>query len=141
MNNKFRDIYIVSACVALFSSCSLGCNQRTDTTQTDTLIIDSIASVVTIDEPTIMAYPDTILSSVKKIDFRVDTFINDVSGNLVQLTDFYKDAPGILTFRGSPSRNMPFSGTVKGTPSKVSVEWVFCTDIDRSEERRVGKEC
>ena len=80
-----------------------------------------------------MAYPDTMLSSVKKINFRVDTFINGVSGNLVQLKDCYKDAPGILTFRGSPSRNMPFSGIVEGTPSKVSVEWVFYTDIDTTK--------
>ena len=130
MNNKFRGIYVVSACVAVLASCSFSYKQRTDTIQTDTLIIDSIASVMTIDEPSIMAYPDTMLSSVKKIDFRVDTFINSVSGDLVQLTDFYKDAPGILTFRGSPSRNMPFSGTVEGIPSKVSVEWVFYTDID-----------
>ena len=135
MNNKFRGIYFVSACVALITSCSFGYKQKTDTTQTDlaqtdTLLIDSMASVMTTDEPIIMAYPDTMLSSVKKIDFRVDTFLNGVSGNLVQLTDFYKDAPGILTFRGSPSRNMPFSGTVEGTPSKVSVEWVFYTDID-----------
>ena len=120
----------MSACVAVLVSCSFSYKQRTDIIQTDTLIIDSIASVMTIDEPTIMAYLDTMLSSVKKIEFRVDTFINGVSGDVVQLTDFYKDAPGILTFRGSPSRNMPFSGTVEGIPSKVSVEWVFYTDID-----------
>lgn len=77
-----------------------------------------------------MAYPDTMLNSAQKIHFKIDTFLNGVSGNLEQLTDYYKDAPGILTFRGSPSRNVPFAGTVKGTPSKVNVEWVFYTDVE-----------
>ena len=130
MNYKFRNLYVVSACVALIASCSLGGNKRANTTQSDTPIIDSIASEMTIDEPAIIAYPDTMLTSVNKIDFRIDTLMNGISGNIGQLKDFYKDAPGILTFRGSPSRNMPFSGTVKGTPSRVNVEWVFYTDVD-----------
>lgn len=126
-------MYIASACVALLTSCSLCSNPKTDTTQTTTSITDPIAPVMTMEEPPIMAYPDTMLGSVKKIDFRIDTFLNGVSSNLVQLTDSYKDAPGILTFRGSPSRNMPFSGTVKGTPSKVGIEWVFYTGIDTTK--------
>ena len=139
MKNKFRYIFIVSACIALLASSLWAYNQMTSQTKTDTSIIDSVDivdsvgiadSIITIDEPTIKAYPDTMLSSAQKIDFRVDTFINAVSGDLERLTDFYKDAPGILTFRGSPSRNMPFSGTVNGTPSKVKVEWVFYTSID-----------
>lgn len=139
MKNKFRYIFIVSACIALLAGSLWAYNQMTGQTKTDTSIIDSVDivdsvriadSIITIDEPTIKAYPDTMLSSAQKIDFRVDTFINAVSGDLERLTDFYKDAPGILTFRGSPSRNMPFSGTVNGTPSKVKVEWVFYTSID-----------
>ena len=85
MKNKFRYIFIISACIALLVSNLWAYKQMTGPTKTDTSVIDSvdvIDSVITIDEQTIKAYPDTMLSSTKKSDFRVDTFINGVSGDL-----------------------------------------------------------
>lgn len=129
--NKFLRHFLTScACATLVASCASGSKDGADSNQANDASVDSTACVMTTDEPIIMAYPDTMLSSVKQVDFRVDTFMNDISGSLLQLTNCYEKAPGILTFRGVPTRNMPFSGRVKGTPSKVSVEWVFKTDVD-----------
>ena len=129
--NKFLRHFLTScACATLVASCASGSKDGADSNQANDASVDSTACVMTTDEPIIMAYPDTMLSSVKQVNFRVDTFLNDISGSLLQLTDCYEKAPGILTFRGAPTRNMPFSGRVKGTPSNVSVEWVFKTDVD-----------
>ena len=57
----------------------------------------------------------------------------NISGELRNINNQYSSNSGILTFRGDPSRQPSFSGTIKGTPSKVAVDWVFYTDYDDRE--------
>lgn len=73
-------------------------------------------------------HPDTTYASVKNLKVvKVDTFLKNVPGKLENYDNQYDNVDGILTFRGAPSRETPFSGKVKGTPSTVKVEWVFNT--------------
>ena len=117
----------------MLANCSLGGNRRTDTALCDSSDADSTTSVMTTEEPIIMAYPDTIYESAKKIDFRVDTMLQNIDGTLLQLVDSYADTPGVLTFRGTPSRTPHFIGKVNGEPSKITVDWVFHTDVDTTK--------
>ena len=131
-------IYInrwVIASVVTASCLIVGCggksNGNNDTSACDSSV-DTV-SVMTTQEPIVFAYPDTIYESAKKIDFRVDTMLQNVDGTLLQLVDSYADTPGVLTFRGTPSRTPHFIGKVNGEPSKITVDWVFHTDVDTTK--------
>ena len=133
MNIKFRLLTIATICILMLANCSLGGNRTTDTALCDSSDADSTTSVMTTEEPIIMAYPDTMYESVKKIDFRIDTMLRDIDGTLIQLVDSYSDTPGVLTFRGTPSRTPHFIGKINGEPSKIVVDWVFHTDVDTTK--------
>lgn len=128
MTKYFKHILFTFALVVSLSACTIGNRGAADSVN-DTAT-DSTSLIMTTDEPIVIAYPDTMMSSVEKIDYRVDTLLRDVSGDLMQLVDYYKDSPGILTFRGNQSRNPQFIGQIKGEPTKVEIDWVFHTDVD-----------
>lgn len=80
-----------------------------------------------------LPYPDTMMVSANRLHFKIDTMLPNISGELRNINNQYSSNSGILTFRGDPSRQPSFSGTIKGTPSKVAVDWVFYTDYDDRE--------
>ena len=105
----------LSACGGSAGSASKG--ENADSTKND--------SVAKVD---LTPHPDTTYASAKNLKANVvDVFLKDVPGKLENYENQYKNVDGILTFRGDPSRETPFSGTVKGTPSTVKVDWVFNT--------------
>jgi len=79
---------------------------------------------------TISLLPDTSYESINELIYQIDVFDTITSGELSSFEDLYADIPGILTFRGSPTRKTPFYGEIENKPSKVTVEWVFTTDYD-----------
>lgn len=114
-------IYITSI---IFSLVTIACGGKeknsTSAQPTDSVKVDT-PKVVT-------AHPDTIYASAKRLkEIKIDTFLKNVPGTLESFENQYADVDGILTFRGAPSRETPFSGKVKGSPSTVKVDWVFNT--------------
>ena len=77
--------------------------------------------------------PDTCLESARSIVYKVDVFDSITSPKLRSFKDLYEDAPGIFTFRGSPRRDMPYSGTLDSVPSKIRRVWCFSTSYDGRE--------
>lgn len=77
---------------------------------------------------TIEPHTDTSYASVKILKAeKIDTFLNNISGQLNNLDNLYRVSNNILTFRGDPSRETSFSGKVKGTPLIVKIDWEFNT--------------
>ena len=92
----------------------------------------SIAVAIAITTPAWATYelPDTCYSSAKNVVFQVDVADTTISPKLRSFNDLYADAPGIFTFRGSPRRDMPYSGTLDSIPTKIRRVWCFTTDYD-----------
>lgn len=127
-----KRILINNLCVAWFLGLALcSCSSsggRGDSRQV--AATDSVAAdVETIKQP----FPDTAMASVNNLYFKIDTFLTDVPGELLDIENRYDSVNGIFTFRGAPSRETPFSGKIKGTPTSVTVDWVFYTDYDKRE--------
>ena len=74
--------------------------------------------------------PDTCYTSASSIVYKVDITDTITSPKLCSFKDLYADAPGIFTFRGSPRRDMPYSGKLDSIPSKIRRVWCFRTDYD-----------
>lgn len=74
--------------------------------------------------------PDTIYSSVKGVEYKIDLLDTLTDAHLSSHRDLYAEAPGIFTFRGSPRRDMPYAGHLDSVPSKIEVVWTFRTDYD-----------
>lgn len=116
-------------CVILFLGCALSsCDSpaQKPSSAADVGVADSL----NLNTAALSVLPDTMFESAKKLHFLIDTFDRKTPGFLKNLSDKYADAPGIFTFRGSPSRNPSFIGHVAGRPSKVSVDWAFSTKVD-----------
>lgn len=75
-------------------------------------------------------HPDTSFASVEALNYIVDVFDSITSGRVSGYEDLYRDAPGILTFRGSMDRTAPFVGQIQGVPDTLIVEWSFRTKSD-----------
>ena len=74
--------------------------------------------------------PDTVMASVDAINYKVEVLDSATDGRLESLRDLYAEAPGIMTFRGGPQRNAPYTGELKSAPSKIEVAWRFRTGAD-----------
>lgn len=90
----------------------------------------AVAIAITTTAWAIDELPDTCYSSAKNVVFKVDVADTTISPKLRSFKDLYADAPGIFTFRGSPRRDMPYSGTLDSIPSKIRRVWCFTTDYD-----------
>ncbi len=96
-------------------------SESKDTLNTDSTIANDTINIT-------LPHPDTSFASVKKLKvIKIDTFLNNISGQLENFDNQYNESNNILTFRGDPSRETSFSGKVKGTPSIVKVDWEFNT--------------
>ena len=109
-------IYITSI---IFSLVTIACGGKeknsTSAQPTDSVKVDT-PKVVT-------AHPDTSFASAKTLKVvKIDTFLNNISGQLENFDNQYKGSNNILTFRGNPSRETSFSGKITGTPSIVKVD-------------------
>lgn len=95
------------------------------------IVKTSVTDVDSIDsEVDNVMLPDTTFESVGDLDFDVELVDSTTSGVLNSLVDPYDSVPGIFTFRGGQRRDArKFSGTVKGTPSKIVRDWVAKTAI------------
>ena len=116
---KKVSLFATAIATFLLSACGGG------KSSSDAQAVDSVK----VDTPkVIVPHPDTTYASVKNLKaIKIDTFLKDVPGKLESYENLYADVDGILTFRGGPSRETPFAGKVKGTPSTVKVDWVFNT--------------
>ena len=94
-----------------------------------------VAAVMAITTPVLAQeeLPDTCLESARNVVYKVDVFDSITSPKLRSFKDLYADAPGIFTFRGSPRRDMPYSGTLDSIPSKIRRVWYFTTSYDSRE--------
>lgn len=114
--------------LTIFHSCSSGKAKAGDSA-TDSADVPSAVE----HQAPITPLPDTVYASASKLKFTVDTFCDSVSGEINSLTDLYSNAPGSFTFRNGLARQANFGGTVKGTPSEISIDWTFKTQEDYSE--------
>lgn len=73
--------------------------------------------------------PDTVFATAAVVNFSVEE-CDGSDGRLDDLADLYADSPGVFTFRKGAMRRADFGGKVKGTPSKITVDWKFSTDTD-----------
>lgn len=117
-----------TAVLLFLSACTLGSGDATKSKcDSDSISTDSVDIV------DLTPHPDTVFESAKNLKaVKIDTFLKDVPGKLNSYENQYAKVDGILTFRGDPSRETPFSGKVKGTPSTVKVDWVFNTGAGMS---------
>ncbi len=79
--------------------------------------------------------PDTAYPSVSKIHAVTEIVDTTTDGTINDTRNIYDDAPGVFTFRRGAYRDANFHGTVKGTPSKISIDWEFTTGNARANER------
>ena len=54
--------------------------------------------------------PDTTYLSASTLEYKIEHKDTTLEATLRSHRDLYADAPGIFTFRGSPRRDMPYSG-------------------------------
>lgn len=108
--------------IVLLASCSHKPGEnREDTRQT---------TEQTAQEEVEVRLPDTTFASVEKVKFTIEVLDTTIPAQLSSLRDMYADAPGIFMFRGSPRRDMPFTGTLDKAPSSIDVDWIFETGMD-----------
>lgn len=111
---------------AIFLPIITGCGRSASTKTTDS---DSIAAADSVKTASIERHlPDTIFPSVDAIKYSIEVSDSSVDGKLSSLRDLYAEAPGIMTFRGGPYRNAPFTGELKQAPTGVEVAWTFTTE-------------
>ena len=119
-----KKLIYASAIFALLNlyACGGAGSNKTEEQIADSLKKDSLAKV------NLTPHPDTTYASVKNLkSVKIDVFLKDVPGKLESYENLYDNVDGILTFRGAPSRETPFSGKVTGTPKTVKVDWEFNT--------------
>ena len=73
---------------------------------------------------------DTTYLSASGLEYVIEHKDTTSEYRLCSHRDLYADAPGIFTFRGSPRRDMPYSGRLDSIPSKIEMVWMFRTDYD-----------
>lgn len=113
--------------VLTLASCAGGAGLRSAEALADS---DSIETL-----PDILPLPDTAYASAADVVYKTDVLLDNVSGQLTDFADRYKDAPGHFTFRGNLLRDADFGGRVQGTPSRIDTAWIFKTDVDMTETK------
>lgn len=86
----------------------------------------------------ILPFPDTVLPSAEKVMIQIDTIDPTLPWEIQDYADAYADAPGIFTFRGSPTRNPNFYGRLHGDSIDIHTEWAFGTAYDNSHSSSHG---
>lgn len=127
-SNQYKYLFATAA-LALMASCAgSGSKQQSDSASE----ADSAAGLEVLE-----MLPDTICESAQAVKFTVEQ-ADSTSGELATLADPYASAPGAFTFRKGQLRQADFGGTVKGTPSEITVDWTFRTEED-FRETSVGR--
>lgn len=117
-----RSIALFFAAIALLVACSRPGNKSSKEAPQPT---DSVAKVN--DE---VRLPDTTFSSTSCLKYTVEVLDTTVPPALTSLRDLYAAQSGILLFRGTPRRDMPFTGELASTPTDIEVDWRFTTKSD-----------
>lgn len=122
---------IAAISFVLILTVSLSCNSPRENTSQEKISScdETLMDTIPILEK-VSSFPDTMYPSAQILMFRIDTFCYDIPAELSDLNDYYSDAPGIFTFRGSLSRNPSFSGRLHGDSLHISVDWTFATNTD-----------
>lgn len=98
------------------------CQLKTSSKGGDERDSDSIAKM-----EALAVNPDTSYASADKLEYKIEVLDTLHSGTIGDYHDMYKDAAGILTFRGNSERNaMVFD--IDKQPDSLLVEWTFRTD-------------
>ena len=72
--------------------------------------------------------PDTMFASASDVKYEVELLDSTTSGVLDNLINPFDTVPGIFTFRGGQRRDArTYSGSVKGTPSRIVCDWATKT--------------
>lgn len=112
--------FFLAALVVLLVSCG----QRAEKAENN----DSIEEF---QEPQML--PDTVLPSASAVTYSIEQVDTSTNGDLLSLRNLYDGEEGWFTFRGNTLRNADFGGAVKGTPSKVVMDWQFDTHFDATK--------
>lgn len=118
-NNLFYALSAILAISINLMSCKNFNNGNTKESSKDSLAVEPI-----------IVNPDSSLASADCIDYQIDCFDTIHSGEISDLHDMYKNAPGILTFRNNFERNpQPIQYTkLMHQPDTIIVEWTFETN-------------
>lgn len=83
-------------------------------------------------EQELAPFADTPQPSAERVKGEVSV-VDTVNDGVLQTTQsLYDGEQGWFTFRGNTLRNADFGGSIKGTPSRVVVDWMFKTAFDTS---------
>lgn len=124
---KLKEFASVTA-FSIIMTLGSGCRPATSTTSDSAGAADSIAVIE--EEELAIALPDTAFESVRLIKATTRVIDTVTDPNIDSYKDLYRSAPGILAFRANTFRDGDMGGKVKGTPSKIKVDWNFETAYD-----------
>lgn len=119
MKFKLLSILTMAAGLAVMASCG-GKVAPGGASDSDTVVVDETL------------LPDTVFASAARVDYDILVVDKEDDGRLSSVQNLYDGKNGWFTFRGNPLRNADFGGKVKGTPSRVVVDWKFTTPFDAS---------
>ena len=113
--------------VLILSTTSCGNKKKEHIEQPPQVTSDSIVAKeeATIEMPTV--FPDTAYESVDCIKYNIERLAPESDSLISRFDDLYAAAPGVMTFRGGPSRQAAFGGRVTGRPDTITIDWVFST--------------
>lgn len=117
------------AVVAVCASCTGRRSVSQEASGTDSIVSDTITA------PAVTSLPDSAMESAGAVSYRVEIIDTLTPPDIDPASDLYADAPGVMTFRGGLSRDASYGGSVEGTPSEITVDWVFTTDTDMRETK------
>lgn len=114
--------------VPIAISCTSGNNSKNENGDAES---DSTQTVI--EKEVLEHLPDTVFSSVEKVNYIVDLVDSSINAKVDPLTDLYTSQPSIMTFRRGPKRQGNFNGTIDTFPTQIVVDWRFDTAHDSSK--------
>lgn len=114
--------------IGLLIGGATACRQGSSEASDSAAIADSIAKAE--EQEMMTELPDTAYESVKLIKPTTLVFDTVSDPKINSFKDLYRTAPGVLAFRANTFRDGEMGGKVKGTPTKIVVDWNFETAYD-----------
>lgn len=106
-----------------------GCGKKNDSATQDSIAAaDSVKAAMEAELQ--IELPDTAYESVNLIKATTRIVDTITDGKINSYRDLYRDAPGVLAFRGNTYRDADMGGKVTGSPTEIVVDWDFETAYD-----------
>lgn len=114
---------------------TVSCGVRNTAGENDSAICaDTIAVIPEEEAPIeIEELPDTAYESVALIKWETRLLDSISDPKINDLSDLYRQTPGVFAFRGNSRRDGDMGGRVSGHPQEIAVDWKFETAIDKRE--------